>query len=65
MKIAIVCLELVRPESNCDINGSAFKNCSNLKAMHISNNVAQLVSTSFEGCVSLEEVNIPDNDDWM
>lgn len=49
----------VNVNAGASIGEGAFKNCSNLKSVTLSNGVKSIDSNAFDGCASLEHISIP------
>lgn len=50
---------VIKSELVTSINNSAFKNCSNLEAVSISNSVANIDDFAFYGCTNLQTIILP------
>ena len=52
--------EVIVPDSVVTMRGGAFSFCGNLKRVHLSNNISNIIAETFDGCGKLEDINIPD-----
>lgn len=53
--------ELIIPDSVTKIGNEAFRNCTNISSVVISNNMTELSSYSFGGCTNLTSINLGNN----
>ncbi len=47
--------------AECSVGGSAFKGCSYLEDVHISDGIEKIVYHCFEDCTSLKDIELPDS----